>query len=340
MMSGFNPEQVKFLQNNHLFMFDESDPDEIAPFEYKMSVNEIMAVTWLRHLRYNVVELNKSLLAGFGGGHRSGKSLTACTIAYCIDATFWPRMKKRIVQTPTQLMDEVNYIKKNRIHGACIVIDEGGVVTPSDSFFEEWYKTLNQAIQVMGFLNPIIFWCAVIRDNIGAKFRKLFMIQIKAKRFSLKESSLKILELDYDDMRNKTNTKRPRVRVFGRRYVMNRMLFGRPPKFIEKDYRALTEPMKSIMLDKFGETMQEQEKKAAEPKRTGIKSADIDVIGIAKQVIERIDEFRVSSPGKRVVIDAIKIKRVFNISFQGSTDVKREAERALRSALQGQGASP
>lgn len=334
MTEDFVSDNQKFLENGQPFVYDGGDPDEQKLISYQMGIPELMVVTWLYGLRNEVVGMNKSLIVGVSGKHRSGKSLTAFVISKILDPTFWPRYKQRVVQTPAQFMEEIEYIRKNNIHGACIVIDEGGVLAPSEAFYEEWYKMLNQAIQISGWLNPIIFFCAVIRDNIGSKIRKLFHMQIKARRYGMNSTSLKVLELDYDDLRNKLKNKRPKIRVAGRRYMMNTIQFGRCPEYVEMAYRSLTEPVKAEMMEKFAKNIVDAGNAPSEDKKKKGRGAPVmeyDYDGSLKKLLESYKDYLIPNPkmGGKIILDQYKIKRNLSIPFRGAEEVKREAERVL-----------
>lgn len=323
----------EFLENNHFFTFDVGDEDEMKLLEHDLSIKELLYIAWCRHIFRDVVLINKSKILGIGGTHRSGKSLWACTMAYIWDSTFLPRMDKRVVQTPKAFMDEIKYIKDNNIHGAVFVIDEGGVVAPSDAFYEEWYKTLNRTIQVIGYLNPIIIFCAVIRDNIGAKFRKLYNIQSKARRYNLQYSKIKIFDLNYDDLRGRTTPKRPHIRIFGKKYILDGVKFGRPPKFIESAYRKLTEPSKDKLVDSYTKTIGEAETRGpVKGKREQLRQEQAKIVdSIYLKVVADYSKYQTPrSRTGRVVLDALRIQSDHEaLSYRGAEIVKKKAEDVL-----------
>lgn len=314
-----------FLYGSSTYTFDRHDEDELRCISFNLSEKEMLAVAFLRHLRMDVVDMNKSLIMGFGGKHRSGKSLMATTIAYMLDPTFWERRQFRIVQTAEAFSTEMEYIRKNRIKGACIIIDEGGVVVPSDSFYEEWYKILNQSIQIMGYLNPIIFFCAVIRDNIGAKFRKLFHMQAQCSRYSNEFNKTKIYYLHYDDIKGKTIPKRPRVRLFGRRHILNSVEFGKPPQFIIDAYRELTEPMKDKALESHNKKIANF---AAEGDvKAGSKPPKFNKMKVIDDVMQELEKYRRVTSSGVFKIDKAKLQLEKGLKPLEAAVVASEIER-------------
>ena len=322
----------EFLENSDFFMFDSTDEDEQKLLRHNLSIKEIIFIAWVRHIYRDVVLVNKSKIIGIGGFHRAGKSEWACTMAYCWDPTFFPRIKQRVMHTTAAFAAEIEYVREHDIHGAVFIIDEGGVVAPSDAFYEEWYKELNQSIQVMGYLNPIIIFCAVIRDNIGAKFRKLYNIQCKAKRFDNECSKIKILDLNYDDLRGKTTPKRPHIRIFGKKYIMDGVKFGKPPAFISKAYQAIANPAKDKLLKQHAVASKDREARGpAKSKREQQRNEQTQFIDSKiPDIVSKFQQYGAarSRPGA-ITLDPVKIQAGENVPIAVAKIMKIKAEEFL-----------
>lgn len=317
-----------FLTNNDLYTFDETDTERVDLTALGLPIEEILFIAWLRGMRRDLVDTNLSIIAGFEGRHRSSKSTSACTIAYCIDPTFWDRMEHRIVKTPDELSQELRIIRDEDIHGAVIIIDEGGAVVPSDEYFSEWYKTLSRLFQIFGYLNPCIFFCALNRENVGAKFRKLFNFIISCKRKSNKYSKLGVYELSYNPMFRKYIHKSPEFLIAGQKFTLKNIKFGKPPEFILKRYITASTLQKTEMMDGYFDTIHELskpiEKKKNEPNYPQI----IESVVKNKSVFETPR----SKPNK-IILDPFRIQMKFKVKFREASYIKSEAEGILTNEI-------
>jgi len=295
---------------------------DIASLAYNL--DELIFIAWARHIRTSLTINNFSFICGFEGRHRSGKSESATALAYLIDPTFWPRMEHRIVKTPQELMVEIETIAKEKTKGAVIIIDEGGVVVPSDEYFQEWYKTLSRVFQMFGYLNPCIFFCAVVRDNIGAKFRKLFHAIVMVSRNSNAYTYLNIYNLKYNPMFAKYMHSRPKLKIGGQEIVVRRIKFGLAPEFIRERYKNLSLLQKSELLEGFGKKINEKPKAKVE-----INFEEL-VAHVAKDF--KLYESKRSKPSEPVLSGSdIRVK--FHLSARDADFIKRHAEIRIKEAI-------
>lgn len=320
----------QWVENNHLFTFDDADTERVDLAALGMPLSEILFVAWMRSIRKDLIKTNLSIIAGFEGRHRSGKSLAACTWGYILDPTFWDRFEHRIVKTPQELMTEIRNIRDADIHGAVIIIDEGGVVVPNDEYFSEWYKELSRVFQMFGYLNPCIFFCALNRESIGAKFRKLFNFIISAKRKSKEYSKLNCYELSYNPMFRKYMHKRPKFQIAGQDVTLKGIQFGKPPEFIIERYKNLSTLQKNEYLDASEERMTA----LAKPKA---KKAVTNYEEIIQYLVKNSSLYATkNSRPNRVILDAFKIHIKHAIKNQDAQYCKKEAEAILNERNDGQ----
>jgi hypothetical protein len=311
----------QFLENNHTFTLEPGGEDDILS-KLPITDQELLFLAWLKHNYNELHSNNKSLIMGFEGRHRSGKSIGAVTIAYMIDHTFWPRMEQRIVSTPQEFMREINIIAEQKIKGGVIIIDEGGVTLPSDAYYEEWYKTLNKVFQMFGYLNPCVFFCAVLRDNVGAKFRKLFHVIVRVKRPSNDFSHFNIYNLEYNPMFAKYMHSRPKVRIAGKTITMLKAKVGRPPQFIIDRYDNFSIYQKDNLRKEFTDKIES----AGKPKKK-----KVDLGEITKHVFDNAQLYygKRSKPGAPI-IDATRIRYRHNLTADVARYIKEEVEQKLR----------
>lgn len=313
------------MRNGNLITFDYSDTERVDLATLGMPLETILYIAWLRSLRKDLIKLNLSIIMGFEGRHRSSKSLTACLWASIIDPTFLPRMELRIVKSPEELMREIIAMRDMDVHGGVIVIDEGGAVVPNDEYFSQWYKTLSRVFQIFGYLNPCIFFCALNRENVGAKFRKLFNYIVSCKRKSNEFAYQSVYELAYNPMFKNYMHKLPKFLIAGHMITLKRLKTCKPPQDLIDRYIAISTLQKDDMMDSSYTTI----KDLAKPKG---KKAEVDYQKIIDAVIanKTLYETKRSLPNN-VILDSFKIKMRFPIKITDAKYVKDEAERIMNS---------
>lgn len=321
MTTDYFADNREWLENKRLFTFDYQDKEKVDLTTLSVPLKLIIFIAWLRGLRRDLVKNGLSIMMGIEGRHRVGKSTFASTIGYITDPTFWPRMEHRIIKSPNDLMREIMVIRKEEIHGAVIIIDEGGVVIPSDEYYAEWYKQLARAFQIIGYLNPFIIFCSLSRESVGAKFRKLFNYVISGSRRGNEYSKMRIYEFSYDSMFRKYKHKRPVFTIAGQDITMNHLQFGKPPAFIENRYKNISNPQKDLLLEGFADKMEQMDK----PKPTGKKEVDYQKI-IEHIVANRANYETKSSRPAHVILDSYKIHLKFGIKLMDASYIKKEAE--------------
>jgi len=317
----FNSSELEFLEGSRPLVWDiKNEENQLA--EIKYTFNEVLFLAYARYIRNRLIKNNKSFIAGFEGEHRSGKSETAVGLAYMVDPSFWPRIEQRIVSTPDELMKEIEVIDKEGIHGAVIIVDEGGVSVASDEFYSKWYKTLSKVFQMFGYLNPCIFFCAVLKDAIGAKFRKLFHNLIQFSRHSNDFTKMKIYNTSYNTMFKKYLHSKKAVKVAGKLCYVKHIKFGKLPKFITDRYKNISISQKKDLMKKWGEELRDEEIKDQEK---------IDLATIIQEVIDDYKEFESEkSTPDQIKLDANLIRAEYRgVSFRDANLIKLKAQKAL-----------
>lgn len=109
-----------------------------------------------------------------------------------LDETFEENMEKRIVYDAKSFMDACKEIEEKKIHGAAIIWDEAGVGLSSRDWYDISNKSINYAIQVLGYLHPYIFFVTQDASFLDAQPRKLLTNFLK-----FQEKITNILQLKY-----------------------------------------------------------------------------------------------------------------------------------------------
>ena len=243
-----------FLHNNSLLDWKETgayiaDSEDFDLAKYGYTQQDVLGIAYLKHLRDQVVVNDFSLIASFDGRHRSGKSVTVATISCLIDPTFWDNFNSRIVTTPDQFLRVIKSFGDNDIHGGVIQIDEAGITLSGADFYERWMKNVVDAVQMFGYLNPIVFFVAPIKDFINAPLRKMFHIYFNVRRYSDGCAYVIPYHLNYSGTYSKTFYRKPVVRFAGRKFHLRKLKMPKPPDFIVKRYKELEKLNKSRILE-------------------------------------------------------------------------------------------
>ena len=217
------------------------NPINVNPRAYNLQVKQNeLALVYLNKIYVKVHSLKFNHLAMMTGQHRSGKSISTCFFSHLLDKTFWPNFEDRVVYTAEQFMDALETIGKKNIIGGAVVWDEAGVGIPS----REWYKTsnksINYAIQVFGYLRPIIFFVTQDMTYIDSQPRKLFHSFMTAYRGSVSQNIIKPYDISYDKKTGKVYFYYPRFKQktgskYSKKYRLKNIILPKPPeKFMEK----------------------------------------------------------------------------------------------------------
>lgn len=283
---------------------------------------EVLGISFFRHLRQYVVGKHFTYLASIDGRHRSGKSLTACMIAYLIDPTFWDNMESRIVHSPAEFMAAVERIKRDNIKGAVIIVDEAGVSMSSSDWYEKMLKTVTKVVQFFGYLYVIVFFVAPTKDFVDSRLRKMFHAYYKVDRPSNFYNTVKIYSLKYNSMLNKWFYKHPIVEVGGERITVQQFRFPCPPSWMIERYENMAVLHKDSMLREMTQSINTVEQKEF--------SKD-DVPKAIDFVVENYTIFEAERGGKDIVhLDQLRIEFHFHVPARIARYIKQEGERRLR----------
>lgn len=283
---------------------------------------EILALAYLSSLRRQVTDVGLTYLAAFDGRHRSGKSIAATTFGYLWDPTFWPQYESRMVQEPKEFMDALERIDQNKINGAVIQVDEAGVSMANSEWYERWMKTLTKTVQMFGYLHPVVFFVAPIKDFVDSRLRRMFHAYYAVSRYSSENSVIKPYNVSYSTIRNKWYYRKPIVRFGDQRIKLEKIVLGKPPKEIIDRYENYEQGVKSRMLSDFISDMRCEETKQVKQKK--------DLMSVVAHVCKNYYLFQAkSSKPDKILLDIPLIKYGLDLSTEESRYVKLQAEKQL-----------
>ena len=287
------------------------------------SMQEVLAIAMLASTRRQVTDAGLTNLTAFDGRHRSGKSLTALTIAYLWDPTFWPYFESRLVQEPKQFMNALETIDKDKIKNPVIQVDEAGVSMASSEWYERWMKTLAKTVQMFGYLHPTVFFVAPIKDFVDSRLRKMFHAYYNISRFNADYSVLTPYNVHYSTIKNKWYYKKPIVKYGGQNIRVEKIRVSKPPAFLVERYMEYEKGIKGKMLEGFIADIRADEEKEV------LKEKDLEAI--IKWVVANYTIFQTrTSSADNIILDKPVVQYKFKLSTNESQYVKNQAERLLR----------
>jgi len=235
--------------------------------ENEVDYESILAYKHLQAI-YERVHVNKFSFIGLVvGAHRVGKSLFCVTAGYLLDRTFWANMEKRVVYTAQEFLQAMNEIKKKGIKGAVVVWDEAGVGMPAREWYEVANKAVNYALQVLGYLHPILFFVTQDPSFLDSGAKKLIQNYYEVERYSNQFNKLKPFDININKKKNKVYYPYRVLNIDGLRYRLIGINLPKPPKEIEERYekhslnwknrvmRDMEESVKRVEERKIGETL-------------------------------------------------------------------------------------
>ena len=201
-----------------------------------------------RQIKHSVTDINQSYFAVIEGHHRAGKSLFAVGMAMLLDPTFYDDFQNRLVYTPVQFMKAIDKMRERDEHSRVILWDEAGVGLNNLDWYEAVSKSIVKAIQVMGWLNPIILFVTQRRRllNSSAKsfVKNLWILRRNNAQFTLVKPYL----YKYDELFERDITQSPIINIDLRQYVLKSFKFYRIPKKIEKKYLEISTMWKEEII--------------------------------------------------------------------------------------------
>jgi hypothetical protein len=291
--------------------------------EQKITQPQRIFISYLMHLYAQVHNLGFSFLASFDGRHRSGKSITAITWASLLDASFFKNMERRLPTEPKEFIDiyENDIAKRNR-RGAVVVVDEAGVSFASSDWYERWLKTVAKMVQMFGYLRPVVFFVAPVKDFVDARLRKMFHAYYKVRRYNNKETTITPYHLKYSTLHKKTLYKKPVIHFADQKLVIRSLIMGKPPSWLLERYAELEINRKNEMLKKFADELKKEEIKE--------KRKEISLEELIKQVVKDWQFFASKrSKPEHIILDPTSIQVAFKTTHRLAQYIKRRAEEEL-----------
>lgn len=306
------------------FMWDAPEVDPI--FELGLSQQQILGISYLWSIRRKVVVQDFSFLANFDGRHRSGKSTCASVLGYIIDPTFWDDFENRVVYTPKDLMAAIERLEQSKIRGGVIIVDEAGVSLANDAYYEVWLKTISRIFQVFGYLNPIVFFCLPVSDDLAKKFRKLLHAYYAVNRPSNEYTMMTPYNLKYSVIMKKQFFRKPKIRIGSARITLRDIRIGKPPEFILKRYQNLAALKKPEAMKELQEDFRKTEIK--ENKETA------DITKLIDHVIANTSLYTAKrSKADNIILDVNRIEFGLKVSRRNAAYIKAEAERKVNASI-------
>lgn len=265
------------------------------------------------------------MLGSWSGRHRSGKSVSASCAGYLMDPTFWDNYESRVVKDHREFFDAWEVIDRNKIYGAVVQVDEAGVSMASSDWYETWIKDISKMVQMFGYLRPVVFFCAPIKDFVDNRLRRMFQNYFEVNRFSRAYCVYRPYDVGFNTFKNKAIYKTPKISLMDKDVYINRIVIT-PPEFIIDRYQALEEERKPIMLRGFKDDMLKAE--AAGQKREVDPNKAIDYVVQNFHFFEG-DRSKPDNP----VVNAIHVSFFFKVPTRTAQYIADQAKKRIREAL-------
>lgn len=289
----------------------------------KIPIERQIGLAYIKHTNNLVNKTGFSELENFDGRHRSGKSVTACLMAYLQDETFWDDFENRVIADHNQFIDLMEKIEKHNIKGACIIIDEAGVSMSSSDWYEVWLKTITKMVQMFGYLRPRIKFVAPVKDFVDSRLRKMFHRYNKVQRNNNRESIILPYNVKYSTLRKKEFYRKPKVRIHGQDKTIRRIHLGLPPSWFLERYVQLEQNRKPEMFKEFIEDI-----KRGEVKQTKEKADIKELIGLVVKNY-KIYESERSKPDN-ITLNPNTIRYNLKTKAAEADYIKTQAEKQIR----------
>ena len=270
---------------------------------------------------------NFSLLITFYGKHRVGKSLTAVDFAHILDPTFEDDLESRIVYNGKDLISAFKTIKKNKIKGGGVIVDEAGSgELSSQRWYEEAAKIISAELQAVGYLNPFIGFVTQSFSFINTTARKLSQGVFEVDRTNNEYSTIKPFWVENNPWISGTYRRYPifcekRNNVVSNVFKINRIRIGLTPEPLLSRYVAHSQAYKDQLLKQSEEEM-DIINSMREQKKIFVTGID----AIAEEVYINQNDY--TKPGKTgVVLDKGLIKHNHSLTWRDAEIVKALVEK-------------
>jgi len=283
-------------------------------------------------IRASVISANFSFLALVVGRHRAGKSLFSVLMATLLDPTFYNQMGGRVVYEAQDFIEACNRLREQNIRGGAIVWDEAGVGLPSREWYEIANKSINYALQIIGYLNPILVFVTQDASFLDVQPRKLLTMFFEVFRISSDFSVVKPYFVKTEKKTGKIYFQYPSVEIDGVDYTLKRLVVPKPPQELVERYELISRPWKDKIMQQM-----EEKVKAAQIKEAK-QSLDINKIidTIYKNYVAFLTPRSKPSEGN-IKLDYSYIAYKFGLPRPLAKNIARDIEEKLKQEWQEKG---
>ena len=285
--------------------------------------DSLIALAYWRHQRRQVRDVGLSMLGSWDGRHRSGKSLGATTAGYLMDPTFWANFDKRVVRDHKEFFDAWEEIDRKKIFGAVVQVDEAGVSMASSDWYEAWLKSISKMVQMFGYLRPIVFFCAPVKDFVDNRLRRMFQNYYRVKRFNKEYSVYRPYDVDYNPFKSKPIYRNPKLSILDKDVYITRIIIEEPPAFIVEKYQEFENTNKPTQLRGFKEEMLRAEQ-AGQKKEVDLNKA-IEYVSLHYKTFEG-DRSKPDNP----VLNVTHVQFFFKVPTRTALYISDMAKKKLR----------
>jgi len=215
---------------------------------------EALTLLYLRSIYRTTHDVGLSWIGISVGRHRAGKSVGTVSAGIMLDKTFWDVMEQRVVYYPRDFLKSMRVIRKREIIGAVTIWDEAGVGLPARDWYDVSNKAVNYALQIAGYLRPIIFFVTQDFTFLDSQARKLVQHYWEFNRSTTKYSTVIPQALAHNRKTGEYYFYYPRIVLqypdgsLGPKYILTRFRLYRPPKEIIERYVIHSEPWKDKIM--------------------------------------------------------------------------------------------
>jgi hypothetical protein len=271
-------------------MMIEPSPCVLDPTYFNPPDPEAMGEAFLKTIWQSVHDKKFSYLCTFTGRHRVGKSITACVFSHLLDPTFFENFEERVCYTAEQFMTAVEGLRKKKIIGGAIVMDEANIGMPSREWYQVSNKSINYAIQAFGYMRPIVSMVTQDITFIDSQPRKLFHAFYEVERTNNKYSTILPFNIQFNKRSGKMYFIYPRFHSHygagrGAKITMNRIRVMKPPKWFFKRYDEHSQTMKDGLIEQMHDIVHSIKEKELENK----KDKRLNQEEIIKKLLEQKD---------------------------------------------------
>lgn len=295
-------------------------------FELGFTEDELLGFGYFASIRRRVVVNNKTFLCACDGAHRSGKTRNTAAASCFIDPTFFKDMHRRFIFEPEELYKGIDYLQEKEIRGGIHIVDEAGATLAASEWYEDFSKAISEMFQIIGYLNPIVYFIAPIRDFQLSSIRKMQHAYWKFSRPNNDFTYLKPYELSYSSTYKKTFNMSPVIVIEGVQKHINRIRMDMPPKDLTEAYDLIEVPRKDQMKEAFGERIKQG--KAREVKIKKDPKAIVDFIVENYKANESYLNKR--SEVGNISLDTEYLRYKFDLPMSIAKGVKKDAEKIIR----------